>query len=75
MKKIIILLLSIILAIESKSNIPRKLKDPDDPPGPPPSGGGDTSYDYTDYKATMTDQDLDESEYNSTTSDQIVAYV
>ena len=74
MKNLFIILLSIVL-IETNKNIPRKLKEPDDPPGPPPSGGGDTSYDYTDYKANVTDQNLDKDEYISTTSDQSVAYV
>ena len=49
--------------------------DGDNPPGPPPSGGGDNSYNYTDYKANVTDEDIGSDELTATESDQSVVYV
>jgi hypothetical protein len=47
----------------------------DNPPGPPPSGGGDNSYNYTDYKANVTDENVGSDELTATESDQSVVYI
>ena len=47
----------------------------DNPPGPPPSGGGDNNYNYTDYKANVTNENVGSEELIATESDQSVVYV
>ena len=47
----------------------------DDPPGPPPSGDDDNTYDYSDYKATSTNDNLTNQQLTSTVSDQSVVYI
>ena len=47
----------------------------DNPPGPPPSGGGDNNYNYTDYKANVTDENVGSEELIATEFDQSVVYI
>ena len=88
MKNVLFLIFLVLLAIEAKRSIPRNLKEPEttgegenppeggeNPPGPPPSGGGDNSYNYTDYKANVTDENVGSDELTATESDQSVVYI
>jgi hypothetical protein len=47
----------------------------DNPPGPPPSGGGDNNYNYTDYKANVTNENVGSDELIATEVDQSVVYI
>ena len=47
----------------------------ENPPGPPPSGGGDNSYNYTDYKANVTNENVGSEELIATEADQSVVYI
>ena len=47
----------------------------DNPPGPPPSGDDKNNYDYSNYKATSMNENLESKELTSTTEDQSVVYI
>jgi hypothetical protein len=89
MKNIIFIIFYLALILEINGNFLRNLKEEnppeppsgDEPPQPPsdqpgPSPSGENGYNYTDYKATSTNENLKEGEQIiSNNSDESAAYV
>ena len=47
----------------------------DDPPGPAPSGDDENTYDYSNYKATSMNQNLEDKEITSSNADESAVYI